>query len=70
MREALIEILDEHARIVEHEIPVHHGGHGGIGVQVEQVFRQVIHVDIIDFDSDILFRQYDPAAMTLGVDRR
>ena len=37
MREALVEVFNDHPRVVQHQIPVNEGGHTVIRIQVEQV---------------------------------
>ena len=40
MREALVEVLDDDARVVQHEVAVHQRRQLWYGIEVEQVFRE------------------------------
>src|SRR5256885_927811 len=64
MREALVEIFDDDARVVQHQIPVHQRGHAVVGVEIEQVLRKAPGFDAHDIDADAFFGQHDARAMT------
>jgi hypothetical protein len=63
MRKALIEVLDDDARVVQHEIAIHQRGHAVIRVQVEQVLGELARLDAHDVDADALFRKHDARAV-------
>ncbi len=40
MRKAFVQVLDDDARVVQHQISIHQRRHAVIGIQVEQIFGQ------------------------------
>src|SRR5690606_21594595 len=69
MREALVEVLDDDARVVQHEIAVDERRHAVVRVQVEQVLGEVTLLDVDDVDVDALLGEDQPRAMTPRVGR-
>jgi hypothetical protein len=63
MREALVEVLDDDARVVQHQVAIDQRRHGVVRVQVEQILGQVaaLHVDRLDVNA--LLRQDDARAV-------
>ena len=67
MWEALVQILDDDARVVEHQIAIYQRRQAVIGVEVQQILGIATRHHIDDVDLDALFRQYDtcPVAVRL-----
>ena len=65
MREALIQIFDDDARVVQHQVAVHQRRQTVVGIEVEQILRIASGNDIDDVDLDAFLRQHDARAMAV-----
>src|SRR6202000_133259 len=54
MRETLIEVLDDDARVVKDEVPVDQRRYAVIRVEIEKIFGELRGVDTDDVDADAL----------------
>jgi len=70
MRETLIEVLDDDARVVEHQVPIDQRRHAVIRIEIEEILRELRGVDTDDVDADAFLSQHDARAMTERVIRR
>src|SRR5207237_542694 len=68
-RKSFIQVLDDDARVIKHEIPVHERWNAVIGIEVEQVLRQLAWLNAHNIDADAFLGQHDPRPMTPGVIR-
>ena len=64
MRKALVEVFDDDARVVEHEIAVHQRRHAVVRIEIEQVLGKSPGLDAHDVDADALLREHDARAVT------
>ena len=53
MRKALVEVFDDDARVVQHEIAVDQRGQRVVRIEVEQVFGKRPGRDVDDLDLDV-----------------
>jgi hypothetical protein len=70
MRKTLIEILDDHTRVIKHQVPVDQRRYAVIRIEIEQILRELRGVDADNVDADALLSQHDTRAMTEWVIRR
>ena len=70
MRETLVQILDDDARIVQNQVPVDQRRDAVIRIQVEQIFRQLVQVAIDELDGDAFLGEHQAGPMTPRVIRR
>jgi hypothetical protein len=69
MRETLIEVLDDDARIVEDKITIYERGHAVVRIEIEQILGEVAVLDIDDVDGDALLRKHEPRAVAPWIER-
>src|SRR5262249_51447480 len=70
MRETLVEILDDDARVIQDEVPIDQCRHAVIRVEIEEILRELRGVHAHYIDADAFFGQHDARAMTEWVIRR
>ena len=63
MREALIDVLVDDVRLVEHQVTIHQHRHAVVRIDDRDVFRLVEQVDVDHLEVHLLLVEDDPAAM-------
>ena len=69
MREALVQVLNNDARVVEYKIAINECRHAVIRIEIHEIFRQVGAIDVNDFDVDVFLSQDQPRSMTVDTGR-
>jgi hypothetical protein len=69
MRKALVDVLVDNVRLVQHEVALDEHGNLVIGVHDRQVLGLVVQVDVDDLEVHPLLVQHDAAALAEGVGR-
>ena len=69
MREALIKVFHDDAGFEQGQLTIDQRWHGAIGVEVNKILRQVIHLNLLNLDTDTFFGQYDTYLMAKNVGR-
>jgi hypothetical protein len=69
MRETLIEVLDDDARIVEDQVTVYERRHAIVRIEIEQILGKIAVLDIDDVDGDALLRKHKARAVAPRIER-
>jgi len=69
MREPLIEVLDDDARVIQNQVSIDQCWHRVIRIEIQEIFREVWPINIGYFDIDIFFRQHQACAVTVNARR-
>src|SRR6185437_7984468 len=70
MREALIQVLDDHTRVIEHEIAVDERGDRVVRVEIQQILMVLARLHIYDIDADALLGENNARAVAPRIVRR
>ncbi|CAH0306616.1 hypothetical protein SRABI106_03917 [Rahnella aquatilis] len=69
MREALIKIFHDDAGFKQGQLTINQCRYSAVRVEVNKILRQVIHLNLLDLDTDTFLRQYDTYLMAKNVGR-
>ena len=69
MRKALVEIFDDDARVIDHQLAIDQRRQLQFGVDVDQIFGDAPRRDLYDFDVYAFLAQHDARAMAVRIGR-
>ncbi|MNT38746.1 hypothetical protein D3C72_1749540 [compost metagenome] len=69
MREALIKVFHDDTGFIQGQFAIDQRRHRLVRVEVNQILRQVIQLNLLNLDADTFLRQYDTYLMAKNVGR-
>jgi hypothetical protein len=69
VRKALVEILDDNARVIKRQITVDQCRHGVIRIEIHEVLGKFTTLDVHNLDVDVLLGKHQSRPMAVDVGR-